>query len=187
MIVGIDFDTYKITLCALPHEAPETALMAQIRLRKDRESGDAHLWAALPGLFVGLRSSPTVMRILGGADIVFVERGFGGSRRSDYTLGAVFGALLATLPLLVPHGRPVNPISLQEWKKIVTKDAGIGLTAKGEGNGNAPKPVANAAVRALASEAWLVDVENWSEDVCDAYGIAYAGRSLNRTAVPVPA
>lgn len=114
--------------------------------------------------------------------VFFIERGYGQSRRSDWMLGAFFAAIY----IAACEFGPVNPMDLREWKQAVTKVAGIGLTAKGDGNGNAKKEVANEATRALLA---LVEVDGtaWTPDELDAYGIAWTGRRLNARAVEAAA
>lgn len=90
--------------------------------------------------------------------VCFVEAPVGpGSRR----LMPVFGALIAALPRDVAFC-PLNPA---EWKKEFV------------GNGKATKDdVANLA-KLMGCPA------EWSQDACDAFGIAWAGRSFNMKAL----
>lgn len=183
MIVGVDYDTFKATLVALPFAGDTPApVVAEARWRTASQGGDAldYLFRIHASLEVAkaeiakrapsFRDEPSVY---------FIERGFGMSRRSDFLLGAFLGAIYADLYRTTRDA--VNLMDLREWKAVVTFAAGIGLTANGRGNGNAKKVVANEACRALLARIG-VDASSWSPDQLDAYGVALTGRDLNARA-----
>lgn len=189
MVVGCDYDSFKATFCALQFvtQAPRIAV-AQYRLPK--QTGPDAAIRALDAV------EDAVLRALGelGASeeesVVWIERGYGQSRRADWILGAHFGAIWAAAAQVCL----VNPLDLREWKQAVTYSAGIGLTKKGTGNGNAKKEVANEATLALLREyARLAygdraDAEPpfgiaWTADMLDAYAVAWTGRRLNEKAL----
>lgn len=180
MILGVDYSSYEAVLCALPFEGGKPRL-AVARFRPASRSGDDHAIAALGQVSAGIAAAIADLCLPQGEETVaWVERGYGTSRRADWILGAYFSAIFVDLRRSL--GDAVNPIDLREWKKIVTGQSGIGLTVKGAGNGNAKKEVANEACRALLS---LVEVDGstWTPDELDAFGIAWAGRALNKMAV----
>lgn len=171
-VLGVDYDSYKATLCLLPFDG-EKPLFAQPRFRKNHHSGADHAWAALGRVLDEFRHEvvrATIVR----ASVIWIERGFGQSRRADFDLGAFYGAI--RVGFQVTSTAPVNSMDLREWKRLVTSEA------FGKGNGNAKKEVANQACRAIAAAAG-VDVVDWSPDMLDAYGICWAGRELNRRAL----
>lgn len=184
IVLGVDYDTHKATLCALEFDGGQPRMQVA-RFRKDSATGEDSSIKALG--VVG----PTILNALdlfglGVIDagsvtvgsVAWLERGYGSSRQSDWVMGAFFGAIYAALePVMF-----VNPLDLREWKRLVTKETGIGLTVKGEGNGNAKKPVANEATRALLTDAG-VDSTDWTADALDAYAVAWAGRRLNERAL----
>jgi hypothetical protein len=175
MVVGVDYDTFKATLCALPFERLDPPILLQARWRPNSKGGDAleHLGAVPEALGIVLPCLPDEPHVY------FVERGFGMSRRSDFLLGAFLGAILAELR----RGASANMVDLREWKSEVTERAGVGLTAKGRGNGNAKKEIANEACRVLLATLWGFDAGVWTPDELDAFGIAYLGRKLNARGV----
>lgn len=183
MIVGIDLDSYKAWICAVPFDGG-VPIFAEARWREDGKSGDALAnIGKVPGAMRRARvnlENLSPERFAVEPHVWFVERGFGMSRRADFILGAFTGAIMAILAADTTD--PVNLIDLREWKSEVTEVAGIGLTAKGRGNGNAKKEVANEACRALLALLEL-DPSRLSPDQLDAYGIAFAGRRLNARAV----
>lgn len=184
MIVGIDLDSFKATICAVPFDGG-VPILVEARWREDRQTGDA--LAHLGKVPVALRHARTELeqaspeRFAVEPNVWFVERGFGMSRRSDFILGAFTGAIMALLH--ADTGDPVNLMDLREWKSEVTEAAGVGITAKGRGNGNAKKEVANEACRTLLSTLLELDAVDWTPDQLDAYGIAFTGRRLNARAL----
>lgn len=177
-VLGVDYSTYEATLCLLPFDG-EQPLFAQPRFRKNHHSGADHAWDALGRVLSELRHElvyATVMR----ASVIWIERGFGQSRRADFALGAFYGALRVGFQVVT--AAPVNSMDLREWKREVTAEAFPELW-RGKGNGNVKKELANEACRQIAATAGVADVEGWSPDMCDAYGIAFSGRLLNLRAL----
>jgi hypothetical protein len=182
-VVGIDYDSYKATLCALPLDGSiGDARIAVARFRPASRSGED---AAINGLrevedsiVCALAELTTTLS----TTVVWIERGFGMSRRADFILGAYFGAIFSACWNLAPASPVVNPIEAREWKRIVTAHAGIGLTKKSAGNPNAKKEIANEACRALLTLG-EIDGSEWTPDELDSFGVAFAGRALNREAL----
>lgn len=186
MIVGVDYDTYKATFCAVPLDGSiRKATVATAHFRPASRSGEDAMLTALhevgQGVLYGLKESGCMIGEESPVDVVWIERGFGMSRRADFALGCYFGAIYAACANL---GVIVNSLEAREWKRTVTKAAGIGLTKKGDGNANAPKDVANEACRALLALG-EVDGTSWTPDELDAFGVAFTGRRLNLEAVRV--
>lgn len=190
LIVGLDYDSYKATLVALPLDGSISKVRKETaQFRPKSRSGDDEAIAALANVHSEMLTALLNLRVRvcasgdqyqGEQTAVWVERGFGMSRRADFILGAYFGAIVAALVDL----RVVwNPMDLREWKQIVTLTAGIGLVKDGtRGNGNAKKEVANEACRALLALG-EIDASEWTPDELDAFGISFAGRDLNRKAL----
>lgn len=169
MIAGIDADTYSVTVAIIrdePIEEVEAACVHRIVLRKASRSGEMAGLLALRELEPLLVASAVPW---GELATVWIERGFGGSRRSDYALGAVAGALLAVIPCIAGTAE-VNPIGLGEWRKAVT------------GNGNARTDDVTEALiarRVLPPATYGPGGMTHDKDEVDATGIAVAGRTIN--------
>lgn len=188
MVIGVDYSTYEAVLCGIPFSGGKPKIV-HARFRPARACGDAAAIAALTEVAPSIRAAMAEFAVLvegaGGMTaafaqephVFFVERGFGMSRKSDWALGAFFAAVYVA----VGEYGPANAMDLREWKSEVTRAAGIGVTARGTGNGNAKKEVANEAARALLG---LVEVDGtgWTADELDAYGLAFTGRRLNARA-----
>ena len=187
MIVGVDYDTYRVVLAAVPFEDDsdgETVVEVEtISYRKTsgfEAKADFQFEAAkrIGGLLLG---SEILHRIREGVPaVVWIERGFGMSRRSDYLLGRIQGLVLAAVQAAIPPGSAsaVNEITIQEWKREIV------------GNGNAKK---EAVVPALLDRWSVLLVEpgfgeteavaaTGTPDEWDAAAIALAGRLLNARA-----
>lgn len=188
MIVGVDIDSYKATICAVPFSGGRP-ILTEARWRPDGKSGDA--LGVLGQVPAGMVRALTILeydsdRFKVEPNVWFVERGFGASRRSDFIVGAFTGAVVATLTSLRAWppdvtNDPINLMDAAEWKREVTGVSGIGVTKKGTGNGNVKKEIANDACRALLL---LDEIEpvDWTPDQLDAWGIAFAGRRINARA-----
>lgn len=171
--IGIDFSSYWLDACLVERAdggPVRRVRWARERLRKDRGESEEvaitnvrhALWACLATL------------TLGDAD-VYIERGYGASRRADFLLGCIYGALVAA----VGSGRMAwHSMPRAEWVRDVTATQGI-VTKKGTpGNGNAPKAVANECCREILRGLYpmvVVDVADLGPDALDAFGVAYAG------------
>lgn len=190
IVVGIDYDSYKATLVALPLEGSIARVRTSVvTFRKASQSGEAAALVALASVRAGILHELTegggVCDFTLGAelddirpDVVWIERGFGMSRRADFILGAYFGAIYSA----TAGECPTNAMEAREWKRTVTAVSGIGRTVKGAGNPNAKKEIANEACRALLELA-EVDGSDWTPDALDAFGVAYTARKLNREAL----
>lgn len=169
MILGIDIDTRKLTLCA--YDGQEVA-WATGELRTGR-AGQQYLAAAqgvMLALAGGLEKADELRRV----HEAYVERGWGANRVADFQLGVVFGATVNALSSVRP-GCHVGTMTTHEWKRAVT--AAVGVTTKRgvPGNGNAPKEQANSACRIILMEAGepAERVNALTPDELDAFGIAW--------------
>lgn len=184
MILGVDVDSFKATICAVPFDGG-TPILVQARFRPDSKTGDSLMY--LVKVPAAIRSARALLaeasphRFAAEPNVWFVERGFGASRHSDFIVGAFTGAIMAALAGQSDDDI-VNLMLAGEWKRDVTFMSGIGRTAKGAGNGNAKKDVANAACRELLETLLEVDSTDWTPDQLDAFGIAFCGRRLNARA-----
>lgn len=184
MIVGVDYSSYEATVVAMYLDRSiGCARSAVASFRPASHSGEDAAIAALaqvrPAMagalaFVGVSSADDIAE-----SVIWIERGFGMSRRADFILGAYFAAIYAACH---DFGLIVNPMEAREWKRTVTAVSGIGRTAKGAGNPNAKKEIANEACRAILELA-EVDGSDWTPDALDAFGVAYTARKLNREAL----
>lgn len=186
MIVGVDYSSYEAALVALPLDGSIAKVQkATATFRPARASGeDAALEAlgevrprmldALIRLGVVLYDQSTE------PSVIWIERGFGASRRADFILGAFFGAIFAACR---DFGLIVNPLEAREWKREITAAAGIGMVKDGtRGNPNAKKEIANEACRGLLVLG-EVDGADWTPDELDAFGVCWTGRQLNERAL----
>lgn len=184
LVVGIDYSTYEASLVALPLDGSIGAVRRRTaKFRPAKWSGDDHMIAALANVHLAILTALAGLTNDFSTAVVWIERGQGASRRSDWSMGAYFAAIYATCAALPLGG--LNPLDAREWKRIVTQTAGIGLVQDGtRGNANAPKEVANAACRGLL-QLGEVDSADWTPDDLDAFGVAFAGRDLNRSALEI--
>lgn len=180
MIVGIDYDSYKAVLCGLPFPIPalsDQPTVETIVFRPASRSGDDAAIAALKTVNEQLRQSDLVKA----ADVLWLERGFGNSRRADFILGAFFGAVLSTLVEYCTEAS-VNPLDIQEWKREISAACGVTTKAGGRGNGQLKKELAHQYVRQVALRC-RHNIDGFGPDALDAYAIAYTGRLLNQRAL----
>lgn len=180
MVIGVDYSSYEAVLCGLPFPIPALSDQPElevIRFRPASKSGDDAAIAALKTVDAAIRSS----ELLRQADVVWVERGFGASRRADFILGAYFGAILSATSSWLTEAS-VNPLEAQEWKREIS--ASCGVTTKGgrPGNGQLKKEVAHEYVRQVAARC-RHNLDEFGPDALDAYAISWTGRELNRRAL----
>lgn len=163
MRVGIDIDTWKLTLCALSDEVVcfETA---PIRTRGQT------FFDAILGVQHGLSMALPRLGVV--VDEVYIERGRGQHRAGEYELGAIYGATAVAVKRTLPDVH-VQTVALHSWKKIVTAAVGVQTTKGVPGLGNAPKAICNAACRTLLRQRGL-DPSSLSPDELDAFGIVYS-------------
>lgn len=109
MVVGIDFDTNAVYLCAL--ERNSDPKIAAVQLRTDGDLTEAIL--AVPAALAFAIQTLGITK----AD-AWVERGTGFSRKADWPLGAIAGAIIATWPRLT-HGSPCRLITTADWKQAL--------------------------------------------------------------------
>lgn len=164
MILGIDIDTYKLTLCWWEPDVGQ----AQWRTARLREWGSASALDAVRATPLGLANATMGMHA---PREVYVERGWGQNRRGEFELGAIFGATIVAIPRVYP-GAHVDWMPTHIWKKAVTAQVGLTTKAGEPGVGNAAKDVTTAAVLAILGSH---DIErNVTVDECDAFGVAWA-------------
>lgn len=168
MIVGVDIDTFKLTLCWYG-DGVLAWQTAELRKRGD----GAKLFGAI------LAIPGALARAIERAEVrpteVYIERGFGASRKADFDLGAIYGATALAFGRVVP-GVHVGPMAMTTWKKSLTAAAGM-KTAKGDpGLGNCKKEVANSAARQVLMAEGCFPEQPLTPDQLDAFGIAYAAR-----------
>lgn len=176
MILGIDIDTRKLTLCAYSEDA---VTWATGELRTGR-AGQQYLDAAM-GTILALAEALETLDPTRLLDEAYIERGWGANRVADFQLGVVFGATAIALRRMRPNLH-VGVMTTHEWKRSVT--AAIGVTTKrGQpGNANAPKEQANSACKIILMEAGepADRVNALTPDQLDAYGIAWTAWQRNR-------
>ncbi len=160
MRVGIDLDTWKLTLCA---SGPDVVLFEQAKIRERGHS----LFDAVQGIPSALAFAFSRLGVV--VDEVYVERGRGMFRTADFELGAVWGATAIAVRRCLPDVH-VETVEVHEWKKAVT--AAVGLTTKKgvPGVGNTSKAVANRACLTLLHRRGI-NGSGLSPDHLDAYGI----------------
>jgi hypothetical protein len=169
VILGIDIDTTKLTICA---HRDATWTWATGKLRRDRGQGS---WLdAVQAVQAALAMALEDADLTHVAHEAYVERGWGANRNADYQLGAIFGATMVALPRCRP-GIHVDVMTTHEWKRAVT--AAVGIVTKGgrPGNANAPKETANSACRIILMEAGedAERVNRLTPDELDSFGIAW--------------
>jgi hypothetical protein len=164
--VGIDIDTWKLTFCAV---SEEVVLFEQAKIRAPGQS----LFDALQGIAAALFTAVTRLGVE--PDEVYIERGRGMHRKGEYELGAIYGATAVAVRRRLPNAH-IETVTVAEWKKAVTAAIGIKTARGAPGNGNAPKPVANAACAAIlqARGFTLEQLALLSADHLDAFGIVWS-------------
>jgi hypothetical protein len=165
--LGIDTDTWKLTLCSISGwEEPEIVEWQTAPLRNRGDS----LFDAIQGVASAL--SLAVSRLSSAPDEVYIERGRGQHRTADFELGAIYGATAVAVRRVLPNAF-IETVPLHDWKKRVTAAVGI-TTVKGvPGNGNAPKAVANAACLEILQGLGITH-GGLSADQLDAFGIVWS-------------
>jgi len=168
--VGIDIDSWKLTLCGI-EVTEETPLVEwqQKALRVKKQS----LFDAIQGVMSALALAISEFDFE--VQEVYIERGRGLFRTADFELGAIYGATIVGIKRLLPNAY-VGSITTQKWKKLVTGHTGTFTKAGVPGNGNAPKAEANAACRELLGRMGftVTDAGSLSPDHLDAFGIVWS-------------
>ena len=164
MRMGVDLDTWKLTLCVI--DADQIGFET-CPLRERNHS----LFDAIQGVAPSL--SLAIDRLGAVPDEVYIERGRGQHRKGEYELGAIYGATAVAVRRIIPNAH-VETVPLSDWKRAVTAAIGI-TTMKGvPGNGNAPKAVANEACRTILSRDGFEEPGRLSPDELDAFGIVWS-------------
>lgn len=155
-VAGIDFNTSEIDVVRLPLDPAadwRTAVRAvTIKFRGPKEDAFRAV-ARIPEAIAHLLGTPHLMP----CDLAYIEHGFGASRRSDWALGRVQGAVVAAL---AARNVVVEEVPLQTWR------AGVGIRP------NAKKADTLPALRALG-----FDFER--ADLLEAGAIALYARITN--------
>lgn len=153
--IGCDFDSYGIYLCRVTDGEPPRTYHGRLRAA----SGD---------VYEAIQAAPTIL-VMGIASIAgdgpvdtWVERATGMSRKADWTLGAIFGAIMATWPRVYP-GHSIRVMPAPDWKRA------LGVP------GNCKKAVANDRARLLWQHDHPTLEPPEDHNMLDAYSIAYAG------------
>jgi hypothetical protein len=168
VIVGVDFDTYKATLVGLPLCGGGSPVLDTVVFRK--RPGDDEAYEALTRVRTLLLASPLYHL----ANVFFIERGWGASRKADYMMGAFFGATFSALTTQAP----TNVVNAQEWKKRISAACGVVTRDGSPGRGDLKKEEAHVYVQKVAAAAGH-DISQYGPDARDAYAIAMTGKWLN--------
>lgn len=188
VIIGIDYDSYKATIVGVRFDSAKYPHLEVAQFRPTRRSGEDAAFVALGEVASSLDEALGAILMRGDLgrdshDVFFLERGYGSSRSSDWVLGAFFGAIWTSIRTAwLRPGDQLNPMTPREWKRAVTKTSGIGVTKKGDGNGNVKKDLANAATLRII-DAYEIALTSTTPDALDAFAIAWTGRRQNRDAV----
>lgn len=160
MILGIDPDTYKLTIVGIADEPVdnETPIGWTVPIRPKKDTGWEALLMALRKLEPALLASECPWK---SASSIWIERAWGMSRKADYVLGCVVGALFATLPIICDA--EVNYVSLFEWREAVTGES---------------QATTDQIEAALMAHRHLRISPGRTKDQIDALGIAMTGRKL---------
>lgn len=157
-VAGIDYDSFSAYVMVAPIDSEELEMRHlywfEIPFRdRNREKGlDNTFWPVhrIPHLL------PPLWPVH--CHVAYIERGFGTSRRNDFELGRIQGALYAVLAGL---GVRVMEVNVQSWKKSIL------------GNGNMKKAEIPEAFAAIG---W--DVSHLPRpDFADALGIVLHARA----------
>lgn len=173
MFIGCDFSSYEASLCILWPSG--TVDVRRATFRKKSESGAAGEFRAIVAAGLAVRLALGTALVDHPEATFVVERGFGSSRRADFTLGAFYGTIVATLAQHYPHARVVSMTPAQ-WKTATSAACGV-MTKDGKkrGNGGLKKDEAHVHVRTLLRAEGVVTA-GWSGDDLDAYALAFTQR-----------
>ena len=168
--VGVDIDTWKVTLCALHPAGPAWQTAPLRRAGQSLLDAIRQTAFALPLACNRLDLRDDRIRVE-----FHVERGRGQHRKADFDLGAIYGAVIVALARACPNSH-IASMDIPEWKRAVT--AAVGLTTKrgAPGLGNVSKDVANDACRRLLADVYPLYAE-LGPDALDAFGVAYAAEN----------
>jgi hypothetical protein len=165
-VAGIDFDTKRVHVVLIPDEG-FTAEYHRIWLN--------------PAADYGITAARTIRRAFptrtwwedNGVWLAGIEQTFSHDARTAGALGRVQGAVLACLPAAIT----VVPTPSHEWLRTFT--------------GRAKLPVRSSERKKLAREQaqalTRLELDDWPDDGCDAYGIACAVRAINEDGIAAAA
>lgn len=166
-VVGIDYDSFKATVCKLEFEVDRFDIL-ELRWRKQSDTKEDASWRALRRVGEIVREN---WRWFQGDMVddppVWIERGYGPFRGSDFLLGQFSGAIIASWPVDDPG--VISEIHVKEWRSVLTE------AATGKRAGGIKKEDVPAVLSGLG-----FDVSDLTLDATDSLGIAWAGRHLNR-------
>lgn len=166
LTIGCDFDSYRLHLCGLPNDGgPPLVEQATLRRSKDDELvAIQSVSGALAGAIHRLRQqrNPEVPESVSG---IWIERGYGSSRKADFILGAIYGATIATGNHACP-GVSIRPVNAARWKQH------LGCP------GNCRKDLANAQAAILWRASWPLAIIPTDPNVLDAFSIAHYAATL---------
>lgn len=170
LTVGVDFDSYRLHLCGLPNDGgPPLVEQAQLRRKGDDELvAIQSVSGALAGAIHRLRQQRPAALDQDkpeGVSGIWIERGYGTSRKADFILGAIYGATIATGNHACP-GVSIRPVNAARWKQH------LGCA------GNCAKPVANAQAAILWRATWPLAIIPTDPNVLDAFSIAHYAATL---------
>lgn len=175
LTIGIDFDSYALHVCGLPDDGgPPCEVSASIRKRGDDEHRAFTMVAsAFASATRHIRDTTGIEAVSG----VWIERGYGASRKADFVLGAIYGATFVAVGHVLP-GVAARPLLAADWKRDVTGEMGITTKTGGRGNGNVKKEVANDCARQLWQREWPFTIVPTDPNLLDSFSIAWAGSRL---------
>lgn len=165
MRLGIDIDTWKLTLCV---SGPTVTMFDQAPLRVKGQTLFDAIQEVAPSMGMTLHRLGIDTQITH----VYIERGFGMFRKADFDLGAVYGATAVAARRMLPNVH-IETVEARAWKKVVTAACGIKTKAGVPGNANAPKALANECCRSLLALRGITS-EGLTPDHYDAFGIVYS-------------
>lgn len=168
-LAGIDYDTFGVYIVTVPLTGailPETIGWEAIELRPRTTTKGRMMASTFEAAARTAEKLAEAVLIHGGVGetgpheplaVAYIEHGYGASRRNDFEMGRVQGAVASYLTGI---GVPVNEVNAGTWKKDVI------------GKGNAKKP---EIVEHLAGRGFHFP----RQDLYDAFGIAVYGRLQN--------
>ena len=171
-LVGVDIDTWKLTLCAWNGGSYRPRFATAPLRRRSAES----LLDAIRQTAAALARTVPLLQLERTVEF-YVERGRGQHRTADFDLGAIYGSTVVALARVCP-GAHVSDMEVPEWKRAVTAAVGMQTKRGVPGLGNVPKEVANDVCRRI-----LVDLLPQAErleltaDQLDAFGLVYAAHA----------
>lgn len=164
---GIDYDTHRLHVVVIADGHHPYVGQAKLRERQ------ATPYDATRGVLAGLNR--LVSAALDDLDPFMldaaVERGWGASRRSDFLLGSIYGAVVASWSCVAsrsPRIGGIQSVPTADWKRT------LGVA------GNARKETANAAAADLWASMWGTPAPG-DPNLLDAFALALVAREAAAT------